>query len=255
LQLRDQLAATGERLFRGRSYLPLVLVPLFFASFVGTPHSVPYGAGREPLCLAVSLVGLLIRVYIVCTAPRGTSERSTRSIRAATINTSGAYSIVRHPLYIANYLIALGISLMSPAWLFPVIVTLLTIVYYERIAAAEERFLASTFGASFDEWAARVPAVIPRAFTGFVPLPFNWERVLGELHALMAIAAGFFVADVTEDSVARGRLSMDGDSLIVLLTAAIPFVVYATAKKLSRLAEKRNSETTEQCSENPKITN
>ncbi len=250
MQLRDQLAVSGERLFRGRSYLPLLLVPLFFASFIGTPHTQPYGPGREAASLAVSLVGLLIRVYVVCTAPRGTSERSTTSIRAATINTSGAYSIVRHPLYVANYLIALGISLMSPAWLFPIALTLLTVVYYERIAIAEERFLAATFGASFEEWAARVPAVIPRSFSGFVPLPFNWGRAAGELHALMTIAAGFFVADVTEDSVARGRLSMDGDALTVLLVAAIPFVIYAATKKLSRAYQKQNTKITK----NTKVT-
>lgn len=234
MQLRDQLAATGERLFRGRSHLPLLLVPLFFASFIGTPHTQPYRPAREIACLAVSLLGLMIRVYVVCTAPRGTSERSTSSIRAAMVNTSGAYSVVRHPLYVANYLIALGISMMSPSWLFPVAMTLLTVLYYERIAIAEERFLSATFGASFEEWAARVPAVIPRAFRGFAPLPFNWGRAPGELHALMVIASGFFVADLTEDSVARGGLAMDGDALVVLLAAAIPFVIYAVTKKLSR---------------------
>lgn len=230
MQLRDQLAATGERLFRGRSYLPLLLVPLFVASFIGTAHRAPYGAGREALCLAVSLAGLLIRIYVVSTAPRGTSERSTTSIRAATINTSGAYSVVRHPLYVANYLIALGISMMSPAWLYPVTMTFATVIYYERIAIAEERFLAATFGASFEEWAARVPAVIPRGFKGFVPLPFNWGRAPGELHALMVVATGFFVADVMEDSVARGRLSMDADAPIVLLAAAIPFAIYVAVR-------------------------
>ena len=57
--------------------------------------------------------------------------------------------MVRHPLYLANYVIALGLSCFSRAWYLPVIVSLAGLLYYERIAAREEQFLEARFGDAF----------------------------------------------------------------------------------------------------------
>ena len=161
MKLVEQLGQSGDLLFRWRSWLPLLLLPLFVASFQGLAY--PLGSHRLDLlweisCFAVSVLGLAVRVVTVGTSPRGTSGRNTRAQKAAVLNTTGPYSVVRHPLYLANYLIALGMSLFSRTWFLPVIVSLATILYYERIAAREEGFLELRFGDAFRRWAARVPA-------------------------------------------------------------------------------------------------
>jgi hypothetical protein len=186
------------------------------------------------LCIGISLAGLLVRVYVKGTAPEGTSERSTTSIRAAVLSTRGAYSLVRHPLYFANTLIALGLTMMSPEWLFPIVALLLHLLYFERIAMAEERFLAAQFGPTFTEWAGRVPALLPRQLAGFAPAPFAWSRASGELHAFMAIGAGFFLALVLQDSLVHGRLSVSRSAWAALLVPAVPFLVYTVRKRLVR---------------------
>ena len=107
-------------------------------------------------------------VFVVGTAPPGTSTRGTSQPTAASLSTLGAYSIVRHPLYLANTLVALGCSLLSGTWYLPLIVVLLSFIYHERIAAHEEAFLLSTFGDGFRTWAREVPAMIP-AFGGYRP--------------------------------------------------------------------------------------
>jgi protein-S-isoprenylcysteine O-methyltransferase Ste14 len=234
VELSQQLPATGERLFRGRSVLPLVLVPLFALTYVTDRPLRPWPGWWTGVCMGVSLLGLLVRVYVKGTAPAGTSERSTTSIRAAALNTRGAYSLVRHPLYFANTLITLGLTMMSPEWLFPVVALLLHLLYFERIALAEERFLAGRFGAAFQEWAARVPALAPRGFAGFTPAPFGWTRAVGEVHAFMAIGAGFFVATVLQDSLASGEVSIDGRAIGMLLVPAVPFLVYTLRKRVAR---------------------
>lgn len=234
MQLSDQLPATGERLFRGRSFLPLVLLPLFALTYVTERPFHPRPWWWIAVCVAVSSAGLLARVYVKGTAPAGTSERSTTSIRAAQLNTRGAYSLVRHPLYTANTLIALGLTMMSPEWLFPLVALLVHLLYFERIAMAEERFLSRTFGAQFQEWSARVPALVPRRLHGFVPAPFSWARAASEVHALMAIGAGFFVAIALQDSIRAHTLTISGPAVVVLLAPAVPFLTYMAARKLRR---------------------
>jgi protein-S-isoprenylcysteine O-methyltransferase Ste14 len=239
VQLSEQLPATGERLFRGRSVLPLVLLPLFALTYLTEPPVRRWSAGWLALCVTTSLAGLLVRVYVKGTAPEGTSERSTTSIRAAALSTRGAYSLVRHPLYFANTLIALGLTMMSPEWLFPIVALLLHLLYFERIALAEERFLAARFGGAFADWAARVPALMPRGLANFAPAPFAWSRAAGELHAFMAIGAGFFVPLVLQDWLVHGRLFVRPVAWAALMVPAVPFLLYTVRKRIARVASRQ----------------
>src|SRR4030095_3531295 len=80
---------------------------------------------------------------------------------AEQLNTSGIYSVVRHPLYLGNYLMWIGIVLFTKNFEFVIIVSLLYWIYYERIMFAEERFLEKKFGESYLSWSLKVPAFIP----------------------------------------------------------------------------------------------
>src|SRR5205823_2651529 len=143
--------------------------------------------------------------------PRGTSGRNTRAQKASSLNTTGAYSVVRHPLYIANGLIAFALSLFCRVWFVPVIVVLATLLYYERIAAREEEFLDETFGEAFRRWANAVPAAIP-AFSKFrrAALPFCWRTaIVREHYAVTLLVTAVFVLDVAEDFVVTGTLELD----------------------------------------------
>jgi protein-S-isoprenylcysteine O-methyltransferase Ste14 len=75
--------------------------------------------------------------------------------------TTGPYSYVRHPQYIGFVLVMFGFLLQWPTILtlamFPVLVFM-----YVRLARTEERDARSTFGETYDDYAARVPAFIPR---------------------------------------------------------------------------------------------
>ena len=142
MRLADRLSATGDVLFRWRSWLPLLLLPLFLASFPGLGY--PGGSHRldlvwELACFSVAALGIAGRLLTSGTAPRGTSGRNTREQKAAALNTTGPYSVVRHPLYLGNYLIGLGLSLFTRTWFLPVIVSLAALLYYERIAAREKQ--------------------------------------------------------------------------------------------------------------------
>lgn len=232
--ISEELASTGDTLFRRRSYMPLVLVPLFVLSVFDDRTPTPFS--WELFCFAVALAGLLARAFVVGTAPHGASTRGTRRPTADSLSTRGAYSIVRHPLYVANTLVALGCSMLSGTWYLPFIVVLLSFVYHERIAAREEAFLLATFGDTFRAWANDVPAMIP-AFARYrsADVPFQLQKVIiQESHGLCAIGTAFLLLDTLEDSVRLGYFRVDPVWLAVFVATFVPFLVVVVVKKTGR---------------------
>ena len=238
MRIVDAVPSTGAVFFRWRSYLPLALAPLFVLSFRHATY--PYGSETlalvwEFVCLAIAMLGAAVRIVTVGMSPRGTSGRSTRRQKAVVLNTTGPYSVVRHPLYIGNYLIALGLALVSRTVWLPLIVSLATLLYYERIAAAEERFLEQRFGSDFLAWAARVPALVPR-FGLFEPprSPFDWRRALScEFYAITEITTAFFVLDAVQDYAVTGTIQLDRVWTAVFLAGAVYFAVMWSIKRVA----------------------
>ena len=234
MPIAEELPSTGDVLFRWRSYMPLVLVPLFLLSLADDRQPTPFE--WELACFAVALSGLFFRAFVVGNAPRGTSTRGTRRPTADSLSTLGAYSIVRHPLYLANTLVALGCSMLSGTWYLPFIVILLSFIYHERIAAREEAFLQSTFGESFRAWAGEVPAMIP-AVGRYRPsgVPFQMRKVImQESHGLCAIGTAFLALDTLEDSVRLGFFHIDARWLAIFVATLVPFLVVVIAKRAAR---------------------
>ena len=240
MRLQDHMAHSGDLLFRWRSYLPLLFVPLVVASFLGVAyprHSHVLGLAWELGCLVLALLGLAVRVYTVGTAPSGTSGRNTKAQRADVLNTDGPYSLVRHPLYVGNALCFVGIAAFPRSWSLIVIVMLAATLYYERIAAREEQFLEEKFGDDFRRWAARTNAVWPR-LSRFVPSsrPFRPKKALRqEIYGLSAIVTTFFAMDVLEDLIVHGRLEFDPMWTTLFVVVAGAFLVVRTLKKKTAL--------------------
>lgn len=242
MKLLDQLVQDGDRLFRGRSYLPLLLVPVFIAGVITTASPFSTRAAErawEYLSVAVALAGLGLRVWAVGSAPSGTSERSTTNPRASQLRTTGVYSIIRHPLYVANALMALGLSLFPAVWYLPVILVLATWLYYERIAIREEAFLAGRFSAEFEDWSSRVAACVP-SFGAYRPSAetYSWKKVLRhEFHGLLVIAAGAFVVDAVQESLRARAWRVDAPWTWFFAASAVLFVVFAALKRGTRVFE------------------
>jgi protein-S-isoprenylcysteine O-methyltransferase Ste14 len=234
--ITDGLALTGDALFRRRSYMPLVLLPLFVLSLSDRRPPTPFA--WEVFCFAVALGGLFVRAFVVGTAPHGTSARGTRRPAADSLSTRGAYSVVRHPLYLANTIVAVGCAMLSATWYLPAIVVLLSFIYHERIAAREEAFLQAAFGDQFRAWASRVPAMVP-SFGGYVrsDVPFATKRVLvQESHGLCAIGTAFLVLDTLEDSIRRGYFHVDRRWLAVFVATLVPLLIVVLQKRYRRSA-------------------
>jgi protein-S-isoprenylcysteine O-methyltransferase Ste14 len=233
MKLSDHMVTSGDVLFRWRSYVPLVLLPLLLLPMWLAPHS-PVSLGWKLFAAGVALAGEALRFMASGLAPEGTSERSTTGPRASALNTSGIYSIVRHPLYIANTVTMLGLALFPARWTLPVIVLLASVLYYERIAMREEAFLDTQFGQTFRDYAARVPAIVPR-FDVYTPStrPFSLVRAVErEFNGILAIAASLFLLDLVEEFSRTGSARVDHVWTWLLAAAVCLFVVMVVRKQL-----------------------
>ena len=227
-------------MFRYRSFLPLLLLPLVVAGLLGFHYVGGSHLTTELLQvfgLLVALAGLGVRAFTGGTVPAGTSGRNTALQVADALNTTGMYSVVRHPLYFGNYLMWLGVALAFLPWWMVLLVTCLFALYYERIMFAEEAFIRRKYGASFEDWAAVTPAFLPRWRQWRPPsLPFSWKSVLRREYAgFLGICFAFFVGDAAGDSVVEGRLSYDVYWAALLVFGLVAHVVLRTLRRHTKV--------------------
>ena len=236
MALREEFENTGNWLFRWRSYLPLAMLGLLLLAL--RDYDYPWGSEAldhvwEGLCLAISFFGLGIRVFTVGFTPYGTSGRNTRKQVAETLNTRGAYSMARNPLYLGNFFMGLGIVLFAHLWWLTLIYILVFWLYYERIIFAEEAFLRRKFGADYLEWAARTPVFIPRLGQyRRAELPFSLRNVLRrEYNGFFAVIVVMFLLETVGELFAEGALEFDAGWLALLGGG---FVVWLTLRALKK---------------------
>lgn len=236
----DQLRTSGNWLFRWRGYLPLVFVAVVLGSL--TQFRLIGGSEFddelwESFCLGVSALGLLVRAFTVGYTPAATSGRNAREQRAESLNTLGIYSIVRHPLYLGNFFIWLGIALFPHDWRIVIACVAIFWLYYERIVIAEESFLAERFGTDFNAWSARTPAFLPNPRLYTPPAcPFSLRNVLKrEYPAFSGTIFTMFLLEVAGDYEVLGHFKLYTFWTVLLVVAAGTHLLLRTLKKHTRL--------------------
>lgn len=210
--LQQELVRQGNWLFRWRSYLPFLILPLAISAFrnstwVDEVFGRSFEEAWDVLCYLIALGGLALRVGIVGFVPAGTSGRNAVRQNADTLNTTGMYSVVRHPLYFANFIVFISFILLFKSLLLVLVMGLAYFLYYERIMMAEEKFLEEKYGERYRAWAAETPAFLPR-LSGFVrpALSFSWRSaLLREFHTFFLISASFAVVEMLEAMVLEGQ--------------------------------------------------
>ncbi|MEE2919819.1 MAG: isoprenylcysteine carboxylmethyltransferase family protein [Bacteroidota bacterium] len=240
--LIHELQRRGNQLFRWRSFIPLILVlpALVFA------YDAPERAGAwewQTMCWAMGVLGVVIRAKTIGHVPPGTSGRNTSEGQVAeSLNTRGMYSLVRHPLYLGNYFMWMALVLATGRLDFAVVVSLAYMMYYLRIAMAEEAFLAGKFGGAYSEWASTVPAFVPKFWgaprSAWTPAgnAFSLRHVIKrEYNGVFAVVFGMFFLEAARTS---GLGSPAWNSLewqLGLGGSVVAFLLLRFLKKRTRL--------------------
>lgn len=238
MALREELEIQGNSLFRRRSYLPLFMVPLLIIALqssgtlkqlIENTVELPY----EVFCIVLSFAGLAIRFITVGHVPAGTSGRNRKKQRAEMLNTTGMYSIVRHPLYLGNFIISLGIAFFIQVWWFVIITALVFWLYYERIMYAEEEYLRKKFGMLYLEWTEKVPAFLPKLRHWKRPnLPFSFRYALnGEYSTFFGIIASYTLLYITRSLFAKNGYRLEPLWVTLFLANLVIFLIVRILKK------------------------
>lgn len=238
MALLHSFEKSGNYLFRHRGQIPVVLFVLVVPVLYFTNSSQLKEITRMAityLAILVSFSGFLIRAISIGTTPKGTSGRNTKEQVADSLNQKGIYSMVRHPLYLGNYLMWIGIVIFSFNFYFVLLVSLAFWLYYERIMFAEERFLEGKFGNAYMEWSKKVPAFIP-SYRIYIKgdIAFSMKSVLRrEYSGVLATVFSFAFIDHLRHFFESGnfdpfRLSSYALALTLLMTLILRTLKHST---------------------------
>ena len=162
----------------------LIVLPFFWFSSP-SPGLLAVGA-------AIAAVGLWIRGWSA-----GTIHKDEH------LTTTGPYAHVRNPLYVGSFFLGVGISLAGGHWVWPSVFLLFYLGVYSKTMTGEVRLLTELFPEDYPDYAAKVPALVPRLTPyrapgadgsgGFRWSQYRrnreWEASLGAAGAIALLAA------------------------------------------------------------------
>lgn len=205
MALQEELKTQGDFLFKYRGYLPVTIlivgfaIKIYYEYTIGGKDETIIAQLMENSALIIGIIGLLVRVFTIGYTPIHTSGRNTTTGQvAATLNTTGLYSLIRNPLYLGNYLMWLGVTMLTKNIWFVLFFSLIFWIYYERIIYAEEYFLRKKFGEIYLNWSIKTPPFLPIHFKYKRPnISFSWKKVLRmEKTGLFSLFLLFFLFDI-----------------------------------------------------------
>jgi len=216
MKLKDSLESQGQYLFKNRGFIPLLFV--LFSIPVSYFNSYDYLTQYEAIEYIVLISSLLfvfcghcIRIHVVLSRNESTSGRNRDGQVANSLNTDGWYSLVRNPLYFANFLIWFGLSIYLFSFLLSILLFLAFWIYYERIIYAEESYLQKKFEKPYDDWCMNTPLIIPK-FTGYKPVGLKFsikKTVLNEYPSFLSTSTCFLFVYLLREYCQYKNLDLD----------------------------------------------
>ena len=140
-------------------WLLVVLQFVLLIVLVLLPHR---SATLLSLVVGVPLMAAGVVLGLVASRRLGSALTPTPvPIAEAGLRTDGVYAQVRHPIYSAILLAALGFAIALGSWWTLLGVAVLA-AFFSIKYRWEDRLLAQEYGSAWQEWAARTGALVPR---------------------------------------------------------------------------------------------
>ena len=107
-------------------------------------------AGTVTIGLALAVLGQIFRIYAAGYIFKNKQLAST-----------GPYALVRHPLYLGNFIILVGFTIASANLYVAAAVVVFFLIWYPAAIAYEDSKLENIFGEDWREWSKNIRAIIP----------------------------------------------------------------------------------------------
>ena len=128
---------------------------------------VPMASWLEIMVTVITIIVAVISVWLVNAAIRTLGQQwslAARLVQGHKLVTEGPYGIVRNPIYTGMLGMLLATGLAISHWLGLLIALVIYMVGSVIRIQSEEKLLRGAFGAQFEAYARKVPALIPLVF-------------------------------------------------------------------------------------------
>lgn len=235
----------GDIFFKYRGQFPILI---FFLAlpFLYYMHDVKVIIKNAFNCLSLFFIilGFLIRFYAIGTTPKGTSGRNRKYQIANSLNSTGIYSIIRHPLYLGNYLIWLAISLFTYNLFFVIIVSFIFWFFYYNIIKTEEIFLEKKFNKEYIDWVNKTPRFFRfNLFQNYksTNLRFSLKSILRrEYSGLLSAVISFVYIDIIRQLFLTNNLEINQVLLIIFIIIVLLSLILKILKTYTRILEEKD---------------
>lgn len=176
---RSGLAGWFDRLRYREIYRQVVgLLLVAVCAWLATP-----GESRVIVGLVIAAAGQVFRTYAA-----GTIFKNRK------LATRGAYSLVRHPLYLGNVMILGGFALSAGSIVLWAVIILFFLVWYPAAVRYEDAKLERLFEDEWRQWRSRTNAIFPGRFDWYELTDAQWSARQslirnGELYITLYLAA------------------------------------------------------------------
>lgn len=241
MALIHSMEKNGNFLFRYRGQFPIILfllaIPVIYFTDYSFMTPTLYWV-LTGIAIFLSVLGFVIRAIAIGTSKKNTSGRNTEKQVAEALNTTGIYSTVRHPLYLGNYFMWIGIVFYSFNIWFIVLTSLFFWIYYERIMFAEERFLEKKFGQEYVDWSMKVPPFWPSRKNHIKnEIPFSIKTIMRrEYSGVTATILGFLFVDICRHFFLLGtNFKWTLSFTIITISALLISLIFRSLKHYTKL--------------------
>ena len=158
------------------------------------------------------------------------------------LTTWGPYRFVRHPFYVANALVDIGICIIANNWLLYAVYPALFVVVCAFTIVREERSMAQRPGEAWQIYRKRVPMIIPYRWPA--PSPpnrgFRWQNLAreGELSRSIRLFAYPLLFHLWGQIMERGTIFWRKQETVDILELALLFGWYVSSLVVNWVIEK-----------------
>jgi protein-S-isoprenylcysteine O-methyltransferase Ste14 len=189
---------------------------------------------------AVGIVIILFGQFLRASA-RG--YKSQKHIEKDKLIINGPYALVRNPMYLASFLIGLGIVVVLLRWWMIPAYLLFFLMWYWPQIHNEQKWLVGKFGQQFTDYCSTTPCFFPRLqslikFRQKEHMPIKLKWLKREWNTILAWSVVVFAVEGYKDAKTYGNAACIKHLAVMLAIVFIfAFAVYAILKSIAGLKE------------------